>query len=331
MKPLKISITTGDADGIGMEISTKALAKLGPQKNVQFFLWRSTKSSKKDLQRLDRSFKRRTVSNWHEAQRIIINSAKEIIDIASPLAPGLWVEQAAQAAMLGHMDAIATAPMSKAAIIEAGLDDIGHTDILKRVAQEKCVFMGFLGSRFSVVLATGHIPIANVVKELTNSILTDAVEAAFLLRSLMDKKHKRRPIAVLGLNPHAGEGGIIGDDELNLHNEVIGSYQKKKQPVVGPLTPDTAFFKETFEQYSVYVASYHDQGLIPFKSIHGHESNVHITLGLPFVRTSVDHGTAKDIFGKNKADPSSMIRAIRVATELAYNKLTLSLERGKNV
>jgi 4-hydroxythreonine-4-phosphate dehydrogenase len=326
MKPLRIAITTGDADGIGLEISSKALAKLGPQKGVQFVLWRSTKASRRDLLRLDRSFKRKTVATWHEAQRTTLSSAKEIVDIASPLAPGLWVEQAAQAAMLGHIDAIATAPISKMAIKSAGLEDIGHTDILKRVANEERVFMGFLGSKFSVVLATGHIPLAEVSATLTPSMLNDAVEAALILRSLMDKKRKKRPIAILGLNPHAGEGGIIGQEELNVHQKVLDQCKSKKLPVYGPLTPDSAFFQDSLDGYSVYVASYHDQGLIPFKSIHGHESNIHITLGLPFVRTSVDHGTAKDIFGKNKADASSMTRAVRVAIDLCVHKLNLSLD-----
>lgn len=320
VQPLKIAITTGDADGIGLEITSKALNKIGPQKSVQFFLWRSSKGNKRDLSRIDRSFRRRTVGSWHEAQRLTLSSAKEIIDIASPLAPGLWVEQAAQAAMLGRMDALATAPLSKASIREAGLDDIGHTDILKRVSNHQKVFMGFLGSRFSVVLATGHVPLAEVPKNLTFDVLTDATHAAITLRSLMDAKRRRRPIALLGLNPHAGENGIIGREEIDLHQKVIDDFMVRKIPVAGPLTPDTAFFEDSIKNFSVYVASYHDQGLIPFKALHGHEANVHITLGLPFVRTSVDHGTAKDIFGKNRADESSMTRALRVAIELCKNK-----------
>lgn len=326
-RPSRLAITTGDSDGIGLEIASKALSKLGPKKDWQFILFRSPKASSRDLHRIDSRFKRNTVSSWHEALTIQPSSSKELIDINSSLSPARWVEIAAQAAMLNHIDGLATAPISKVSIADAGLKDIGHTDILKRVSHTKDVYMGFLGSKFSIVLATGHTPLANVSQCLTKDTLEKAILAAFKVRSLLRKKVQRLPIGVLGLNPHAGESGIIGHEEENVHIPVIKKFREKSLSVAGPLIPDTAFFENAYTQYSVFVASYHDQGLIPFKSLHKHDANVHVTLGLPFIRTSVDHGTAKDIFGKNKADPSSMLKAIEFAILLSKTHSSLSIEK----
>jgi 4-hydroxythreonine-4-phosphate dehydrogenase len=325
-KPLAIAITTGDVDGIGTEVSAKALAKIKPQKGVQFYLWRSPRCSKRDLKLIDKSFKRITVSTWPEALKARAESYKQIIDINSNLPPALWVEATAHACVDGYIDAITTAPLSKTAITAAGLTDIGHTDILKRVTGANDLFMGFIGNKFNVLLATGHLPIENVKAKVTRAQLEKAVHAAFDLRKLLDKKQSSRPIALLGLNPHSGEEGLIGNDEAIIHIPLIKKLKENDEKIEGPLVPDAAFFEENWKKFSVFVANYHDQGLIPFKMIHGQRSGLHITLGLPFVRTSVDHGTAKDIFGKNKADPSSMRMAIEWAVRLAKTR-QLQLKR----
>lgn len=322
-----MAITTGDIDGIGLEIACKALAKLGPKKDFQFIIFRSPKASKKDLNRIDAEFKRITVSSWHEALSRTPTGYKELVDINSSLSPANWIETAAQAASLGHIDAITTAPITKSIIQEAGLADVGHTDILKRVSGAKDAFMGFVGNRFSLVVATGHIPLTEVSKELTKERLKKAILAAQKLRTLLNKKDATKPIGVLGLNPHAGEGGIIGEEEQHVHLPVIEEFLSKKTTLVGPLAADSCFFEDNIKKYSVIVSSYHDQGLIPFKALHKEHANVHITLGLPFVRTSVDHGTAKDIFGKNKADPSSMLRALTFGVDLCRNKFNLNFEK----
>jgi len=314
--PLRISITTGDPDGIGTEITAKALAKLKPQTGVSFFMWRSPRMSKRDLALIDRQFKRITVNTWAEALAAHPASHKEIVDINSNLAAPLWVEQSAQASHFGHIDAMVTAPLSKTAIHAAGLQDMGHTGILKRVSKTRELFMGFIGDHFNVLLATGHSPIAEVTEQITESRLTKAVRAADEMRRVLPKKLQTRPIALLGLNPHAGEQGLIGHVEEKVHAKVLQTAKDDRLSVEGPLVPDAAFFEKNWSKYSVFVANYHDQGLIPFKLIHGQESGVQVTMGLPFVRTSVDHGTAKDIFGKNKADPRSMIQAIEWAIRL---------------
>ncbi len=318
--PYRIAITTGDQDGIGFEVTAKALAKLKPQKGVQFLLWRSPNVPKSLLRRIDSAFTRTTVETWPEALRSIPNNYKEILDIESNLSPARWVETSAKAAMFRHIDAISTAPLSKPCILDAGMNDIGHTDILKRVAKTQNVFMSFIGSEFSVVLVTGHIAIKDISKKITEENLLKACGAADRLRGLLPKKQKDKKIAILGLNPHSGEDGIIGSEEKEIFKKVLQKLKRKKIPFDGPLVPDAAFFPDIRKKYSVYVCNYHDQGLIPFKSLQERNSGVHITMGLPFVRTSVDHGTAKDLFGKNKADPNSMFECIKWAISLCKYK-----------
>ncbi len=319
-RPLRIAITTGDADGIGTEIAAKALAKLGPQAGVNFYLWRSPRCPASHLRRIDREFKRITVNSWPEALKIHPDSKDELIDINSNLAPAMWVESAAQASFFGHLDGMATAPISKTSIKAAGFKDIGHTDILKRVAKADNVFMAFIGDKFNVLLATGHLALDQAPEAVTAKLLERAISSALELRELLPKKLALKPVALLGLNPHAGEDGLIGQQESKIHVPLIKKLKEQKIAVEGPLVPDAAFLPDYWKQYSVYVANYHDQGLIPFKMIHGQETGVHISMGLPFIRTSVDHGTAKNIFGKDKADPSSMRLAIEWAVKLAKKK-----------
>lgn len=313
---LRIALTTGDADGIGTEITAKALAKLGPQPHTFFYLWRSPKCPKSHLSLIDKKFKRITVSTWPEALKVDFNSNKMIVDINSNLAPPFWVETTAQSSFYGHIDAMVTAPLSKTAIAQAGLKDIGHTDILKRICGNNKLFMGFIGTKFHVVLATAHCSVQKIPENLTSEKLLSAIVAADNLRILLPKPVQKKPIALLGLNPHSGEEGLIGFEEQNIHLPVMKRMNEGGFDIVGPLVPDAAFFKENWSKYSVYVANYHDQGLIPFKMIHGQESGLHITMGLPFIRTSVDHGTAKDIFGRNKANFTSMKLAIEWAIKL---------------
>lgn len=314
MSKIRLAVTTGDIDGIGFEVTAKALDKLGPQRNTQIILWRSEKSSQKYLNLIDKKWERITVDSLDKALKI---NGPYLIDIASDLSPAAWVEISAQACMKKKIHGIATAPLSKTGIKEAGFKDLGHTDILKRVSRAKNVSMGFVGNRFNVVLATAHIPLSQVSKNLDISTLSEALKNANNLRIKLPNTQRNKPIAILGLNPHAGEGGIIGNEELQLFPKLKSYANNNNIPIEGPLVPDAAFFPSNWNKFSVYLALYHDQGLIPFKMIHGQESGVHISLGIPFVRTSVDHGTAKDIFGKNKANACSMIDAIQWAIKLA--------------
>ena len=318
---IRLCLTTGNKDGIGLEVTAKALQSIGPQSGVQFFLWRSPESNVHDLDLIDSRFDRLTVNSWPEALSIDMPYGNGLVDICSDLSPPEWVEISAKSAMFGQIHGIVTAPMSKVTIQESGFKQIGHTEILAKVTKSKFLFMAFVGDQFNVLLATSHIPIKDVAKALTFEQLEAALTASNTLRSWLPSPNNRKPLAVLGLNPHAGENGIIGDEE-SVINSVINEFLKRNIPVVGPLVPDAAFFKQNWTKYAVFVCPYHDQGLIPFKMIHGQESGVHITMGLPFVRTSVDHGTAKDIFGLNKADSRSMALAIQWAIDLIHRRKT---------
>lgn len=314
MNKIRIALTTGDIDGIGFEVTAKALHNLGPQKNVQFILWRHESAPTRYLKLLDQKFERITVDSFEEALKI---DGSYLIDIDSDLSPAKWVEISAKACFKKRIQAMATGPLSKTSIKEAGLKDLGHTDILKRVSSIRHAHMGFAGEHFNVVLATGHLPVKEISRHISFNVLAEALLNANTLRQALPAARKNKPIALLGLNPHAGEQGLIGTEERLYFPELLAFAKERAIPVVGPLVPDAAFFAQNWKRYSIYLATYHDQGHIPFKMAHGQDSGVHITLGIPFVRTSVDHGTAKDIFGKNKANPNSMIDAIRWAVKLA--------------
>lgn len=320
MRPIRICITTGDTSGIGLEVAAKALGKLGPKSNVHFLLWRSAQAPSKYLKRIDSSFKRITVKTWPEALAVKPDSHKFIVDISSNHSPADWVEQSAKAGAFGHIDALATAPLSKQTIVDAGYKDLGHTEILRRVTGTPHLFMTFIGKKFSVLLATGHHPLAEVSQLINKEVLEAAVRSAKEVLPWLPSKRSKLPIGLVGLNPHSGEGRLIGSEEDEIFFPVMERLKKEKFNIEGPLVPDVAFQKQNQEKYSIYVSPYHDQGLIPFKMVHGF-AGVHITMGLPFVRTSVDHGTAKDIFGKDKADPESMLESIKWAINLSRMRI----------
>ncbi len=310
----KISLTCGDPNGIGLEVTAKALESLGPQKGVLFFLFRSANSELKQLKRIDRHFQRIQVDSLPDALSLAkdFKSSRFILDIESHEPAPFWVETAATACSKKILDGLVTAPLSKTLIQSCGFKAKGHTEILQNVSGIKKVNMVFVGKHFSVLLGTGHIPLSQVSTRFNSQELSRTLKQAVRFRRLLRPNDRKKPIAVLGLNPHAGEGGLIGTEEKHFFHKVLQDFPQ----AVGPIAPDIAFLKKNWKLYSLYVACYHDQGLIPFKMIHGSESGYHLTFGLPFIRTSVDHGTAFDIFGKNKADGSSMKDAILACIRL---------------
>jgi 4-hydroxythreonine-4-phosphate dehydrogenase len=312
--PLRLLITTGDPDGVGWEVTCKALNSIGPSKNVQFFIYRHDSSGPK----LNRKFKCLKARSLAEASLHSFDP-RTVIEINNGLAPARWVEEAAAACNKGTFQGMVTAPLSKTSIVRAGLHDIGHTEILERVSGIKPLFMGFIGAKFSVLLVTGHAPVKNAVASLNLNLMNKAVTAAKTLRLALSPVKQKLPLAFVGVNPHAGEDGLIGDEEGWMRG-LIEDVRTRGERVIGPLVPDAAFLPKNWPLYSVYICPYHDQGLIPFKMVHGFKSGVHITLGLPFVRTSVDHGTAKDIHGRNKAEPGSMKDAVRTAIRLCRER-----------
>jgi 4-hydroxythreonine-4-phosphate dehydrogenase len=218
-------------------------------------------------------------------------------------------------AMEGAVDGIATAPVNKEAFKLAGLKWAGHTDLLAHLTGARCVAMMFYSDRLIVVLATVHIPLAEVSAALT----LERVQATIALTADALPRFTKVPprIAVAGLNPHAGEHGLFGSEEARVIAPAIAVCRARGIDVSGPYPADTVFVRATRGEFDAIVACYHDQGLIPVKLLAFGQA-VNVTLGLPIVRTSVDHGTAFDIAGKGVADPESMIAAVRLAARLAH-------------
>ena len=312
----RVLITTGDTDGIGFEVTAKALQKIGPKKGVQFFYIKNPLSEKKYLSLIKKKFKIKKFSTLEAALKEKFDD-KSIFEIESSKNPALCFEDGVLLAKNKSFDAIVTAPLSKELIQEAGLADRGHTDIMRRVLnQEKNIYMAFIGRLFSLILVSDHLSIRDVPSRITKDYLLDIFSSAdAFLKNLKLPKNKQR-IGVLGLNPHAGEIKNLGHEDREIIAPAIISAQKNKFPVFGPLIPDVAFQDSHYQKYGVFIAMYHDQGLIPFKMLHKKHHGVQVSLNTPFVRTSVDHGTAKDIFGKGKADAGSMINAIQTALKL---------------
>jgi 4-hydroxythreonine-4-phosphate dehydrogenase len=217
-------------------------------------------------------------------------------------------------AMRGAIDAVATAPINKEAFRLGGLPWSGHTDLLAHLTGARDVAMMFYSDVIRVVLATVHIPLAEVPRALT----MDSVAATIALtaRELPRFGIRSPRIAVAGVNPHAGEHGLFGSEESRVLEPAIAVCRERGIDVQGPFPGDTIFVRAARGEFDVVVACYHDQGLIPVKLL-AFGRAVNVTLGLPIVRTSVDHGTAFDIAGRGIADPGSMIAAVLLAAQLA--------------
>lgn len=308
----KIHITTGDSDGIGLEISLKSLLERPVQTDIQYVLWRG-KGTPSDLQALLDKVK--TKWSFISQNKYQENSSVSLIDIQSEKSPSEWVEEVAYICLKNPTtNALATGPLSKTLIQSHPKHSNfkGHTDLLRHISKTPQVFMCFLGQKFNVVLLTDHLPLNQIT--ITQDLLRGAIKQILLVSTRL--KWTEKAIGLVALNPHAGEQGILGTEEKKIFEPVVQEFNSKKSDTIeGPLVPDVAFQPSFHNRYSCYLCSYHDQGLIPFKMAHPKEG-LHMSLGLPFVRTSVDHGTAKDIFGQNKASYSSMTLAIKKSAEL---------------
>ena len=224
------------------------------------------------------------------------------------------IVRAVEDATRGVIDAIATAPINKEAFAAAGLPWPGHTDLLAHLTGAKRVAMMFHADALRVVLATVHVPLRRVPEVLTQSQLEDTIELA--AAELPRFGFERPRIAVAGLNPHAGEHGLFGSEEDTAIRPAIAACAARGLDVRGPFPADTLFNRAMKGEFDAVIACYHDQGLIPIKLV-AFGRAVNVTLGLPIIRTSVDHGTAFDIAGRGVADPSSLIEAVRLAARLA--------------
>lgn len=227
--------------------------------------------------------------------------------------------RATRDALNRRIDAIATAPINKTAWAQAGLAWKGHTDLLAHLTGASEVAMMFHTDRLRVILATVHVPLAEVPALLTRARIERTLDLAHAELPRFGIPTPR--LALAGLNPHAGEEGLIGSEEERELRPAVAAARDRGIDVQGPLPGDTVFRRALDGEFDAVVACYHDQGLIPIKLV-GFGQAVNVTLGLPIVRTSVDHGTAYDIAGQGVADSSSMVEAIRLAATLVTTRAT---------
>jgi len=228
----------------------------------------------------------------------------------------IYVEDAINAALSGQVAAVTTAPLNKEALRAAGIPHPGHTEIFAALTHAERACMLQYSSEVRCVFVTTHVPYAEVPRLLTKERILDTLElGAQAMRRIRCAEPK---IGVLGLNPHAGEHGLFGDEEERIIIPAIETARERGFDVEGPIPPDTAFLPAKRRATDVFVCLYHDQGHIPLKALCFDEA-VNTTLGLPIIRTSVDHGTALDIAGEGKANPSSLFEAVKLAKKLLAN------------
>lgn len=307
----RIAITMGDPQGIGAEVIVKALrskALLGQAEYVIF-----------GHEKVFTTLAGFAALRRHPRVKFI--EIGEKVGKLTPLRSGQLAFKSLEAAVCflksGGADALVTAPISKSRIAKAGFSFPGHTEYLcDRFGVQKQAMMLF-HSRLKVVLLTIHLPLKEIFTKITHENIHEKLELT--AEVLVHQFGKKNPhIAVCGLNPHAGEGGLLGDEENRIIRPAISSFSKKKRyahvKVSGPYSSDTIFHDALNGRFDAVLCHYHDQGLIALKST-GFDEGVNMTLGLPFIRTSPDHGTAFDIAGKGLANSKSMTMAIRTALE----------------
>ena len=287
-----VAITVGDPSGIGPEIAVKA--SLDP---------RVTEVC-------------RPILYGPYTQKSRAGFPLGQVSAASGRAAHDAIVSAAKDALAGRVDAMATAPINKAAFAAAGLPWKGHTELLAHLCDVRDVAMMFWSDRLRVVLATVHVPLTKVTDELTSERLKTVIELT--ARSLPRFGITSPRLGVAGLNPHAGEDGLLGTEERDVMVPAIAAMTARGVDVSGPWPADTIFVRAIRGEFDVVIAPYHDQGLVPVKLVAFGQA-VNVTLGLPIIRTSVDHGTAFDIAGKGVADPGSLIEAVRLASRLAVS------------
>jgi len=231
-----------------------------------------------------------------------------------------YVLRGAQMAMNGEVDALVTAPISKQGWHRAGHEYPGHSELVAEVGRARTWRMMFAGAQLKLVLVTVHIGLREVSSKLSRGAVLETIR--LLHQHLREGGGGSRPrIGVLGFNPHAGEQGLFGDEEIRAINPAIKAARESGIDAFGPLAPDTAFVRSKGRfNFDAVVAMYHDQGLIPLKTLE-FDRAVNVTLGLPFIRTCPDHGTAFDIAGHGRANPASMIAAIEYASRAVDSRV----------
>lgn len=320
----KLALTMGDPGGVGPEIVIKALYSSEVRYYCAPIVIGDRIVIEEALNLLKLPLTLRIIKSPEESQPAL--GSINLIDVrvmkkfkkGQPTAKSgracvSYIKKAVELALNKQVHGIVTAPISKKALKMAGFAWPGHTEMLADLTNTKEYAMMLVGGPLRVILATIHVPLKSVPALITKDKVLKTIRLAMKACDLFGIKNPK--IAVAGLNPHAGEAGIFGDEEIKKIIPAVEAAKKEGIPVSGPYPPDTIFHKTYKGEIDIIVCMYHDQGLIPLKMI-AFEEGVNVTVGLPFIRTSPDHGTAYDIAWKGVASPTSMIEAIKLAALL---------------
>ncbi len=326
-----IGITMGDPVGVGPEIIVKTMADSEIHKICRPLIIGDYNVLKKAEKYTQLVLKINLINHYREARfkkdwpDLLALSALN----AEKLVPGKptavtgqamvdYIETCIDLSLKGKIDGMVTAPINKKALKLAGCNFAGHTEILAHRTKTAEYVMMLAGKQLRVALVTIHVPLKEVAGLISTLLIIKTIRITAL--ALKNRFGITKPrLAVAGLNPHAGEAGLFGDEETRIILPAITKAQKEGFDVQGPFPPDTIFYKATKGEFDAIICMYHDQGLIPFKLLHFIDG-VNTTLGLPIIRTSVDHGTAYDIAGSGTANQASLIAAIKMAANQAVQR-----------
>ena len=337
---LVVGITQGDSNGIGYEVIIKALSDSRILDAFTPVVYGSSKIF---------GFYRKQIHDIDQMETYVIHSSKDVhlkrINVVNCIPDNFYAEpgqsspDSAKAAMLsleaavkdlkdGFIDVLVTGPINKRAMTAEGFGYTGHTEYLQDAFESDEIAMIMVSEQLKVAVVTGHIPLKEVPAAITKEGIMSKLRLmnASLERDFAIPKPK---IAVLGLNPHCGDGGLLGDEEQNVILPAVREAQAEGIMAFGPYSPDGFFGLGNYSRFDATLAMYHDQGLAPFKAL-AFSDGVNYTAGLPVVRTSPDHGTAYDMAGRDEADPRSMMNAIYTAIDIFNNRLAYDeLHSGK--
>ena len=332
---MTLGITLGDVTGIGPEVAFKALAReLGSDDSTRYVLIGDSAVAAYYCGLLGIEGE---LARWEEREEqfsrlYLLQPLTDCLPTHLPAgapeaatAAVRWLKEGALGCRNGEFDGLVTAPVSKESILKAGHPFVGQTEFLAEMAGGARVAMMLVGHDdrgrwLRVALATTHLPLRDVAAALTVESVRQAIELTALACEQLGLP--RRRIGVCGLNPHAGEGGRMGREEIDVISPAVGIARAQGIHCIGPVPADTLFARAFGGEFDAVVAMYHDQGLVPLKMV-AFANGVNWSVGLPFVRTSPDHGTAYDIAGQGIADPSSMEAAIRLARKLAASRKSM--------
>lgn len=334
-----IGITLGDYNGIGPEVILKALEGNQLAKICTPIIYGSLRVLNQYRNQLDmKDWSLHGIQKPEQANHKLTNVITCWHDHQTEIAPGKITPEAGQGSLAclkravddlknGKIQALVTGPINKDNIQSEEFKFPGHTEFLAEAFGMPDALMFMVAGSLRVGVLTGHIPLESVRSHITAEKLTSKIDQ--MLQSLRGDFGIKKPrLAVLGLNPHAGENGLLGNEEIEIIHPVLKSFKEKGRLVFGPFPADGFFAAGTYKKYDAVLAMYHDQGLIPFKTLAFNEG-VNFTAGLSAVRTSPDHGTAYNIAGKNSAEPGSLLQAIYLACDVSKYRIQ-SAELDKN-